>query len=148
VVGVGDAHLDCKQAMYNALSILSLRLNKMKNIFKYLPLLMEIMPHISHMTDDDCAIEEKADHVLEILSILAEETDTELDDLIIDRVQQLTSSEAFWDTLQQIVDYFRDSDEPVEFGYMLQEERNLDPATIAIIIEVVGLLVRLWRDRK
>jgi len=120
----------------------------MKRLFQYLPLLMEIMPHISHMTDDDCTIEEKADHVLEILSILADETDTELDDLIIDRVQQLTSSEAFWDTLQQIVDYFRDSDEPVEFGSMLQEERNLDPATIAIIIEVVGLLVRLWRDRK
>lgn len=109
---------------------------------------MEIMPHISHMTDKDCTIEEKADHILEILSILADETDTEIDDLIIDRIQQLTASDAFWDTLQQIVDYFRDSDDPVEFGSMLQDERNLDPATIAIIIEVVGLLVRLWRDRK
>jgi hypothetical protein len=120
----------------------------MKNIFKYLPLLMEIMPHISHMTSEDCPIEEKADHILEILGILADETDTELDDLIIDRIQDLVSSDEFWDTLQQIVDYFRDSDEPVEFGSMLEEERNLNPATIAIIIEVVGLLVRLWRDRK
>ena len=119
----------------------------MKNLFKYLPLLMDILPHLSSITDEENPIEKKADHVLQILGVLADETDTDLDDILVDRVRELVATEEFWDTIEMIVDYFKDG-EPKEVGSLLQEERNLNPATIALIIEVVGLIVRLWRDRK
>ena len=122
------------------------KVKKMRELFKYLPVLMEILPHVTHMTDKDCPMEEKAEHVMQILAILADQTDTELDDLIIDRVAELVKSDQFWDTIGRILSAFRD--DPKEFGAVLQEERNLDPATIALIIEVVGLVIRLWRDRR
>lgn len=118
----------------------------MRELFRYLPVLMEILPHVTHMTGKDCPMEEKAEHVMQILAILADQTDTELDDLIIDRVAELVKSDQFWDTIDRILSAFRD--DPKEFGAVLQEERNLDPATIALIIEVVGLVIRLWRDRR
>lgn len=119
----------------------------MKNLFKYLPLLMDILPHLSSITDEDNSIEDKADHVLQVLGILADETDTNLDDLLVDRVRELVATDEFWDTIERIVDFFKDN-EPKEVGAILQDERNLDPVTIALIIEVVGLVIRLWRDRR
>ena len=120
----------------------------MRKLFQYLPLLMELMPHFSVITDEDVTIQEKADHVLQMLGILAEESDTDLDDLLVERVRELLATAEFWDTIERVMEFFQ-GDEPKEFGALLaEEERNLNPATILLIVEVVGLLVKMWRERK
>ena len=120
----------------------------MRNLFKYLPLLMEIMPHVQVLSDGEVLIPEKADHLLQILGILAEESETDLDDLLVDRVRELASTPEFWDTIDRIVNFFKDDVPERSFGAMMEEERDLNPATIILLVEVVGLLVKLWRNRK
>ena len=120
----------------------------MRNLFKYLPLLMEITPHIQVLTDGEVLIPEKADHLLQVLGILAEETENELDDLLVERVRELANTPDFWDTIDRIVSFFRDDVEPQAFGSMMEQEKEMNPATIILIVEVVGLLVKMWRKRR
>jgi hypothetical protein len=120
----------------------------MRKLFQYLPILMDMLPHFQVLSDDEAGIPEKADHVLQILGILAEESETELDDLLIERVRDLLQTPAFWDTIDRLIEYFQGERE-MSFGALMDaEERNLDPATIILIVEVVGLIVKLWRARR
>ena len=120
---------------------------EMRKLFKYLPILMEMMPHFQVITDDEVTIQEKADHVLQMLGILAEESDTDLDDLLVDRVRELLSEPEFWDTIDRLIEFFQ-GEKQMSFGALMeQEEKNLNPATILLIVEVVGLLVKMWRNR-
>lgn len=119
----------------------------MRKLFQYLPLLMELMPHFSVITDEEVTIQEKADHVLQMLGILAEESDTELDDLLVERVRELLATAEFWDTIDRLIEFFQ-GEKQMSFGALMeQEEKNLNPATILLIVEVVGLLVKMWRNR-
>ena len=119
----------------------------MRKLFQYLPLLMELMPHFTVITDEEVTIQEKADHVLQMLGILAEESETELDDLLVDRVRELVAAPEFWDTIDRLVEFFQ-GEKQMSFGALMeQEEKNLNPATILLIVEVVGLLVKMWRNR-
>jgi hypothetical protein len=119
----------------------------MRKLFKYLPILMEMMPHFQVVTDAEVTIQEKADHVLQMLGILAEESDTDLDDLLVERIRELLSEPEFWDTIDRLIEFFQ-GEKQMSFGALMeQEEKNLNPATILLIVEVVGLLVKMWRNR-
>lgn len=119
----------------------------MRKLFQYLPLLMELMPHFSVITDEEVTIQEKADHVLQMLGILAEESDTELDDLLVERIRALLATPEFWDSIDRLIEFFQ-GEKQMSFGALMeQEEKNLNPATILLIVEVVGLLIKMWRNR-
>ena len=116
---------------------------------KLLAMVGDILPNISGVMDKDAPMEDRVGDLLEILEFLAEQTETELDDTIIDKIQVLAEQPEFWATLEKVYELFSEDDSNVatKIG-ALQEDRSMDPATIMLIIEVVGLVVKLWRDRR
>lgn len=116
---------------------------------KLLAMVGDILPNISGVMDEDAPMEDRVGDLLEILEFLAEQTETELDDTIIDKIQVLAEQPEFWATLEKVYELFSEDDSNVatKIG-ALQEDRSMDPATIMLIIEVVGLVVKLWRDRR
>lgn len=107
------------------------------------------MPNISGVMDDAASVEDRAKDLLKILEFLAEQTETTIDDKILDKVQILAEQPEFWLTLQKVYLLFSDDDSDVETKIgALQEDRDMDPATIMLIVEVIGLVVRLWRERR
>jgi len=116
---------------------------------KLLAMVGDILPNISGVMDEDAPMEDRVGDLLEILEFLAEQTETELDDTIIDKIQVLAEQPEFWATLQKVYELFSEDDSSVatKIG-ALQEDRSMDPATIMLIIEVVGLVLKLWRDRR
>ena len=116
---------------------------------KLLAMVGDILPNISGVMDEDAPMEDRVGDLLEILEFLAEQTETELDDKIIDKIQVLAEQPEFWATLEKVYELFSEDDSNVatKIG-ALQEDRSMDPATIMLIIEVVGLVVKLWRDRR
>jgi len=116
---------------------------------KLLAMVGDILPNISGVMDEDAPMEDRVGDLLEILEFLAEQTETELDDKIIDKIQVLAEQPEFWATLQKVYELFSEDDSNVatKIG-ALQEDRSMDPATIMLIIEVVGLVLKLWRDRR
>jgi hypothetical protein len=116
---------------------------------KLLAMVGDILPNISGVMDEDAPMEDRVGDLLEILEFLAEQTETELDDTIIDKIQVLAEQPEFWATLQKVYELFSEDDSNVatKIG-ALQEDRSMDPATIMLIIEVVGLVLKLWRDRR
>lgn len=117
--------------------------------FQVLRMLGAIVPNVMGVLDEDASIEERGKDLLKVLEFLAEQTATELDDDLIDKLSVLTQQPEFWLTLEKVVLLFSedDSDVVTKFG-ALQKDRDMDPATIMLIIEVVGMLVKLWRDRR
>ena len=116
---------------------------------KLLAMVGDILPNISGVMDEDAPMEDRVGDLLEILEFLAEQTETELDDKIIDKIQVLAGQPEFWATLEKVYELFSEDDSNVatKIG-ALQEDRSMDPATIMLIIEVVGLVLKLWRDRR
>ena len=118
------------------------------NWFKLISIGQQIAPHLGGVLDDDAPLRDRADDVLAILAVLADETDTEMDDAIVDRVRELLDQDETWVTIRKVIDLFRpDNDEPMTFG-ALADDKEFDPATVILIIEVVGMLIKLFRDRR
>lgn len=116
----------------------------MRNLFKYLPLLMELAGPLSKVMDQDEDREVRVDAILSIAESLAEMTETQVDDDIVDRIQAISDTPEFWVTIDKIYELFSDSDNTPSFG-ALQKDKTLDPATIILIVELVGLVVKLFR---
>ena len=116
----------------------------MKNLFKYLPLLVELAGPLSKFMDSEADREERVDAILSIADSLADMTETEVDDDIVDRVREISDTPEFWITIDKIYELFSDSDNSPNFG-ALQKDKTLDPATIILIVELVGLVVKLFR---
>lgn len=118
-------------------------------LLKLLAMVGDILPNISGVMDEDASVEERVGDLLEILEFLAEQTETELDDKILDKVQLLAEQPEFWITLEKIYALMTEDDgnAVAHFG-ALQDDREMDPATIMLIIEVVGMVLKLFRDRR
>ncbi len=116
----------------------------MRNLIKYLPLLMELVGPLSKVVDTESDREERVDAILEIAESLADMTETQVDDDIVDRIKQISETPEFWITIDKIYELFSDSDNPPSFG-ALQKDRSLDPATIILIVELAGLVIKLFR---
>ena len=116
-------------------------------IFKWLPTVIEAGEFLDDVLDSEASIQHRTLSALDLIAVIADETDTTIDDEVLAQVRSIVDRDEFWQTVDAILDVFF-SDEDIKVQLSSAHEAKFDPATISLFVQLGWYVLQLIRERR
>jgi hypothetical protein len=117
-------------------------------IFKWLPTVIEAGEFLDDVLDSEKSIQHRTLAALDLIAVIADETDTQVDDEILAQVRSIVDRQEFWSTLDAVLDVFFGDDNDIKVQLAGAHEAQFDPATISLFVQLGWYVLQLIRERR